>query len=292
MSEKKMHNKGLTSFFMTFGFIVLFITGVILYIVPAGRVANWVHWTFLGLTKPQWGNIHILSGFVFLIAGIFHIYFNWKPLKKYFYSRAKQGINLKKEMVISTIATIVLVWAAIADLPPFSYVFEFGEFASDSWVTEEKYEAPIGHGELLALSSFTAKLKIDTAKAMEELEKNGVKVGSSKDSLERIAKENDISPMEIYSMIQKFEPSPEEIVLEELTAEKVEDILEGKGVGRRNISWLTDEFKLEMEKAKRRLAKNKIEASEDESFHDIADRYNVSPMDIVKVILVRGHSLS
>jgi hypothetical protein len=291
MANKKMNNKGLTSFFMTLGFLLLVITGIILYIVPAGRVANWVNWTLFGLTKTQWGNIHILSGFMLLIAGIFHIYFNWKPLKHYFYSKVQKGINLKKEMVVSLGISIVLVVAAIGDLPPFSYVFDFGDFAKEAWVVAEEYEAPLGHAELLAFDSFTSKLKIDKQKALKELAANGIEVSSGKDSLEKIAKANNIAPVEIYQVIRKFEPEKEEVKIEDLTAEKVEELLEGKGIGRRNINWLLAEFKLEPDKAERRLQKSNIQASNDESFHDIADRYESSPMDIVKVLLVKKHVL-
>ncbi len=292
MSEKsKMHNKGMTSFFMTFGFIVLFVTGIILYIVPAGRVANWVEWTLFGLTKEQWGNIHILSGFMLLIAGIFHVYFNWKPLKKYFFSKTKSGINLGKELVISSVVVVVLMVGSVTEFPPFNYVFDFGTYISDSWVTDEKDEAPLGHAELLSFQSFTDKLKIDKEKALAELEKNGITVKADKDSLEKIAKENNVSPMEIYSHIRQFEPQKEEVVVDELTAEKVEELLEGKGVGRRDLAWLLNEFGLEREKADRRLKKNNITYNDGDSFHDVADRYDVSPMDIIKVVLVKKYEI-
>ncbi len=291
MAKKTMNNKGMTSFFMTLGFILLVVTGIMLYIVPAGRVANWVNWTMLGLTKTQWGNIHILAGFMLIIAGFFHIYFNWKPLKHYFYSKVENGINLKKEMVVSSAISIMLVIAAIGDYPPFSYVFDFGDFAKEAWVVEEKYEAPMGHAELLAFDSFISKLKIDKDKALKELNANGIIVAAGKDSLEKIAKANNIAPVDIYMVIRKYEPAREEVNLEELTPEKVEDLLEGKRIGKRNINWILAEFKLTPEKASRRLKKNNIQATHNESFHDIADRYDASPMDVAKVLLVKQYTL-
>lgn len=291
MRDKKMNKKGMTSFFMTLGFLLMLVTGIILYIQPEGRVANWVDWTLFGLTKSQWGSVHILSGFMLLIASFFHLYFNWKPLKHYLYSRAKQGVNLKKEMVISIVATVILVVGAITELPPFSYVLDLGSTLKASWVVEETDEAPLGHAELLSFNSFTEKLKIDKAKALQELESAGIVVQADKDSLEKIAKENNISPLRIYEVIRKFEPKKEEVEVESLTATRVEEILEGKGVGRRDLTWLVAEFKLESGKAERRLEKNKIAFSEGETFHDIADRLKVSPMDIAKVILVKGYTL-
>jgi hypothetical protein len=69
MTSRKIHTRGLTSFFTLFGFIIMSITGLVLYIEPAGRVAYWITWQFAGLTKTDWGNIHILSSLLFIVAG-------------------------------------------------------------------------------------------------------------------------------------------------------------------------------------------------------------------------------
>jgi len=80
MSSQNWHTRGLTSLFTTAGFFVMSVTGIAAYIVPQGRIAYWTDWHFLGLSKVQWGNIHIISSLLFIVAGSFHIWFNWKPL--------------------------------------------------------------------------------------------------------------------------------------------------------------------------------------------------------------------
>jgi len=64
-------------------FLLMVLTSIILYIVPEGRVAYWADWRLWGLTKSDWGNIHINLGLLFLIALFLHIYYNWKPLVLY-----------------------------------------------------------------------------------------------------------------------------------------------------------------------------------------------------------------
>ena len=76
-----------------------------------------------------------------------------------------------------------------------------------------------------------------------------------------------------------------------MTLEKVEEMLEGKGVGRKNIDWLVEKYELDPTTTKDRLAKNSITATNEETFHDIADRYEVSPLDIIKVMMVEGHTI-
>ena len=46
----------------------MLVTSIILFITPQGRVAYWADWRLMGLTKTDWGNIHIVVGFLFLIT--------------------------------------------------------------------------------------------------------------------------------------------------------------------------------------------------------------------------------
>jgi hypothetical protein len=73
-------------------FVVTVVTSVVLYIVPQGRIAYWANWRLWGLTKEQWGGIHINVGILFIIGLGFHIYYNWKPMMTYLKNNAR---NLK-----------------------------------------------------------------------------------------------------------------------------------------------------------------------------------------------------
>ena len=57
-------------------FLLMVLTSVVLYIVPQGRVAYWADWRLWGLSKSDWGNIHINMGFVFLVALALQITYN------------------------------------------------------------------------------------------------------------------------------------------------------------------------------------------------------------------------
>jgi len=58
------------AFVVTFAFLITTITGIVLYIVPQGRIANWVDWHLLWLGKDQWADLHILLGLVFILAAV------------------------------------------------------------------------------------------------------------------------------------------------------------------------------------------------------------------------------
>lgn len=81
--KQRWHGRGLTSLLTLAGFIIMGVTGLVLYFVPQGRIAYWTHWTFLGLDKTQWGDIHILSSVLFVAVGIVHTVNNWRRLWGY-----------------------------------------------------------------------------------------------------------------------------------------------------------------------------------------------------------------
>jgi hypothetical protein len=68
--RNKQPIRSLIAFLVTWAFGVLTATGIVLYIVPQGRIAYWTLWSFLGLNKEQWGDVHIMFGGIFIATGI------------------------------------------------------------------------------------------------------------------------------------------------------------------------------------------------------------------------------
>ena len=79
MRKNKQQLRSLTAFIVTWAFIVLTVTGIILYIVPQGRVAYWVHWSLAGMEKEQWGWVHMMFGGVFIITGSLLVKIKFDP---------------------------------------------------------------------------------------------------------------------------------------------------------------------------------------------------------------------
>ena len=292
MKEKILHWRGLTSLFTTFGFIIMSITGLMLYITPQGRISYWVSWSFWGLDKTQWGNIHIVSCLLFIIAGGFHIFFNWKPLMRYFFNklyRLSAGVKLKKELVIALIGCIFIVWAAIAKIPPLSYLLDLNEWAKDAWIISEEYNPPISHAELLSLENFAEKRKIDIGQALDTMKKQGIEVKSVKDSIGKISKENGISPMNLYQHIKDLEPAQKPAAEKSYTPKMVEDEFADTGIGQKTFIQLCQTLEIDLEKAKETLIKNGIQFKETEKFKQIATTNDTDPIEILKMILVKDY---
>ncbi len=66
--------RALVTFYIVLSFLVIAASGVVLFISPPGRVANWFQWSFGGLTKANWQAVHTVFTFLFVTAAAVHIY--------------------------------------------------------------------------------------------------------------------------------------------------------------------------------------------------------------------------
>ena len=64
------------------------VSGVVLFVSPPGRVANWGNWRMIGLTKHEWTGVHTWFAAVFVVTAVFHLVFNLRPLMNYFQGSA------------------------------------------------------------------------------------------------------------------------------------------------------------------------------------------------------------
>ena len=94
-TSKKFNTRAVTSLYMTLSGLFIASTGLVIYLSPAGRVAHWIEWRFIFLTKEQWQSLHTLFSFIFVIAVILHIYFNWKIFWSYLKNRVQKIFQLK-----------------------------------------------------------------------------------------------------------------------------------------------------------------------------------------------------
>jgi len=292
MTSVRIHKRGLTSFFTLFGFLIMSVTGLVLYIVPAGRIAYWTTWELIGLTKTDWDNIHILSSILFIIAGIFHTYFNWKLLMSYFKNKITQKLKLRRELIISIVVSVWVLISAIWPFPPLSYLLDFNEWIKGTWVVEDNYEPPFGHAELLSLKTFTKKMDIDLDKAVRELKARGLVFENVDEILDDIAKANDISPMNIYLQIKKFEPVPEPEKLNIYTPESIEVEFSGTGFGNKTIGSICEQLGIDTTIAVDRLKSAGISAALNQTMKATAEKANTEAIEIMKIIILEDYKLS
>ena len=287
MSNGRVNGRVLTSLSSLGGFLLLFLTGVILYVEPHGRVAYWTKWSFLGMEKDQWGNIHIFSGLLFLVAGGFHIYYNWKPLLNYISKKIGGALGYKRELFVSGLIVIWIVVSGILAIPPLVYVTDLGETVKNSWVSSPDLEPPFGHAELVSLQTFCKKQRIPLDQAMLELRKAGFRVPTPKSTLAEIALSKKSSGMGVYKVIKKLEAKPEVMRPGGVwTAEKVEETFSGTGLGNKTVGQMIKKLGLNPSQVYERLTTAKINAEDQDKLKNLAEKNDTTPIKLMTVILV------
>lgn len=287
MNHNSWSGRAFTSLLSLVSFILLGITGIVLYIGPHGRVAYWTKWRFWGLQKDQLGSIHVLAAVLFLVAGGFHLYYNWKPLMRYLSGKIETTLRHKRELIFSGLIFLGIVASGIWALPPLAYVIDIGEAIKNSWVTSPALEPPFGHAELVSLKTFCKKQRIPLDLAMADLRRAGFKVENPNQTLSEIADTKSTSGMRVYEVIKRLELKPEVLKSGSTwTAEKIEETFSGSGLGRKTIGQIIEEMGLDAHIVLQRLRVVNIKAENADTLKDLAGRYDTTPIKLLTVMLI------
>ena len=71
------------------GFLMLTITGLVMFFWPPREVAMATHYALLGLGKGAWEDIHLSFSFLFIGAVVIHLWLNRRALVAYLANRAR-----------------------------------------------------------------------------------------------------------------------------------------------------------------------------------------------------------
>lgn len=270
--KKNFNWRGFISLYITLSFLVMILSGIILYFAPPGRIANWSYWRFLGLLKSQWQAIHIIFTFLFIVAAGFHLFFNWKPFIAYLKTKFENKIKLRQELITSTIIVVLIFVMTLYNVIPFKNVIDFGEELKDSWSTE-KTEPPTPHAENLTIVEFAKTINMPLEEMENSLLSTGIKIIDYNITIKEAAKQNNISPKDIYNKLKPVSTLP------------ILAAGEGRGFGRKTLLEISTENNLSIGLLIKNLKSHGIDAQGDEKLKDIAMRNNLLPVDVANKAL-------
>ena len=270
-----MKIRKITSLTALLSFSLLILTAIILYVVPQGRIAYWSDWRLWGLTKTQWGNIHIILGSLLLLSISLHVYYNWKPVVSYLKNKAKQLKVFTPEFNVAVVITAVFIVGTYIYLPPFSWIIDWSTSIKDAAAVRYG-EPPYGHAELSTLKTFAGKVKLELDESMKNLKKAGIRVAAENQTLLEIARINHLSPQQVYSAMKPKEVSARPNKL-------LPDSPPG-GIGRRTIADICNSYNLNIPAIMRGFAREKIEVSADMSLKSIAAENSLSTFDVYEIL--------
>ncbi len=274
MTKVSFRIRGFITLLTASSFIISLISGIILYFTPQGRVAHWTHWTFWQLDKETWAAMHINSSLIFFLIVIFHIYNNWKTLTFYIRRKVSEVAGLKLELIVTLILSFFIVVASIYNLQPFGKIIQWNDDIKNYWANKASAEPPMPHAELLTVTEFSTKLNIPLETFQKKLSDRGWDFAENETILQ-IAERNQISPADLYKILST-QSSGRNMASGNLR--------HGGGWGRKSIEDVCLSAEKNVNDVLKMLAAKGIQASKNDNIKDVAERYNLRPVDLVEMI--------
>jgi len=267
-----MHVRKITSLTMLVSFLLLVLTSVVLYIVPHGRVAYWADWRLWGLSKTQWGDLHINLGFLFLLAGLLHLYYNWRPIVAYL--RARRRSFGSGDAWAALLLCLAVGFGTYWRVPPLSSVLDLSERIKEA--AAERYgEPPYGHAELSSIRVLSRQTGLDLERAMALLREGGVRVESEDQRLLDVARANGLSPKDVFAIMA---PAKADQGAAGLPAAPP------PGVGRKRLAEICDAYGLDLDSILAGLAAQGIRAEPDLSLKEIGAANDLDPHALYEIL--------
>ena len=205
--EKEAADEGRKIFPAMLSFMVLVLTGIVLFIQPHGRVAYWVDWRLWGMSKTQWDSAHIDTGILFFLAAVFHIYFNWRNIVSYLKGKAKHLRVFNRDFNIALLITALVVCGTIAGTAPFHWIMDLNETIKESAV-KTYGKPPYGHAELSSLKTLAFRMGFDLDKSIQGLKTAGIRFKGPNQRIVDIASLNGKTPKQVFEAMRQAQGEP------------------------------------------------------------------------------------
>jgi hypothetical protein len=275
-SDKKKFNwRGTMSLLAASSFVVMTVTGIVLYVSPQGRVAHWADWRVAGLDKEQWGALHTTSSLLFMVAACVHLYFNWRVFLHYI--RVARQFNLKREMAATLLITAVVIAGTVWEVPPFGSIMAANTRIKAYWDARSA-QAPYPHAEAATLEEFARQTGTNLEQLKTRLAEMGVDANDPATTIGSAARQLDLSPGELFERLG--------------AAGRGAGAGRrgggggggGSGFGRQTLEQVCRASGVDVQQAIAMLKAEGVQAGAGETLRDIADRAGVRPPDILDMI--------
>ncbi len=203
---RRFSMRGFTSLLLTLSLLAMTFAGVMLYLSPRGRVANWTDWTLIGLGKEQWSSVHMNASLLFAIVAVLHLVLNWSIFFSYLKKKSAAGLNMKKELALAALIAVVWIAGTISEVPPFSSVVALNDDIKNYW-EQQATRAPIPHADELTLEAFAKQVNLPVTEIAEALREEGFDAADTQLTVREVGHRKGVAPSEVLAAIQKHHPN-------------------------------------------------------------------------------------
>jgi hypothetical protein len=199
---KKINWQIFISFNLLFTFLIMVLSGVVLYLKPEGSIARWLDWQILGIGKSGWESVHTVFSFLFLAFALFHILkVNLRIMRAYFVNHKPSGS--KRELMLSVLISAVFMAGTVMYLPPFSLVYQAGNDLSARWKEKVQLENE-RVGPRQSLGEVASALDMDARELGKWMEQRGLAGRCAGAALMEVADKEKMSPYALYRQLREW----------------------------------------------------------------------------------------
>lgn len=292
-TKKRFNWRSFISVLTALSFIGMTFTGVILFVVPPGRIANWTGWTLLWLTKHEWIGLHDWFSIIFVVASVFHLYLNWKPFVSYFKSKATKAFALRGEWAAALVVCAFVFVGTLGDIRPFSSLLAWNENIKHSWESPQQ-RAPIPHAELMSLAELAKQVPgVSLETMLGNLKAAGIEAESTDIVLGKLAEAYNMTPMRLYNIaLGQSGPGRGYGGRGDGGGQCAESEEDGgghgggpsRGFGKMTLKQYCEQMDLDVKMAVKKLQEAGIKAGPDMTIRGIADSVSRHPSEIRDII--------
>ena len=290
--ERKFNTRALITLTVAMSFLTIAASGLVLYISPKGRVANWTGWSVAGLGKEDWAGIHTTMAILFLLASAVHIWNNWRPLMNYIKKPIAAGVKRSKsEMLGAAALTLVVILGTLYGVPPFSTVGAVGEHFKDYWESRS-VAGPYVHAEDDTLAAFAQKLGREEGDLLERLATKGYTTDNLNLKVKELAEQYDVTPAMLFAALSSggagVGPTGEHAGFG--GPGPIAGPGGGGGFGRKSLEQVCAESNVDVNAAIAALKEKGITASASDNVRNLANSAGMNPGELLEAVgIATGH---
>ncbi|MBN2578609.1 MAG: DUF4405 domain-containing protein [Pirellulales bacterium] len=113
----KFNVRGFIAFLLSFAFLLIVISGLILWLATPPRDLSGP-WLIFGMTRGAWKHLHIWIGLTMLVVGVIHLILNWSIYWCYLWNRTNRRPNMIWELLLALLIAALIVGSALWEHPP------------------------------------------------------------------------------------------------------------------------------------------------------------------------------
>ncbi len=181
------------------------LSGIILYLAPAGRIGRWIAWTMLGFSRSQWEDIHTISSYLFIGFGLVHLFsMNWRPFISYMRNRLTKRMNRRRELAMATATFLVVTLFTVAKIPPVYSIMDLGNHITALWA--DRYGVPpVPHAERMTIEEAAIQLfDTDPDSLIVVMRASGIELDGPYEVMRDVAGNNRMSPAALFGRLCEY----------------------------------------------------------------------------------------